>query len=71
MLPGQAMLADGVGLPERLDSRHVDGVHVLYADSAVRWVDRGRFDEPLSRCVGLDPANNADQRLIWDELSVR
>ena len=69
--PEQPLLADGVGLPERLDTRHVEGVHVLYADAGVMWRDRGDFDEPLNDCVGLDVANNPLQRAIWDILGQR
>lgn len=69
--PAQPLLADGVGLPERLDSRHIDGVHVLYADSAVAWQSRDNFDTPLNNCVGFDPANNPMQQQIWDILSNR
>jgi len=64
--PAQPLLADGVGLPDRLDSRHVDGVHVLYADSAVAWQDRAGFDTPLSQCGDLDPRYNPQQQQIWD-----
>lgn len=69
--PAQPLLADGVGLPERLDTRHPDGVHVLYADAAVAWQPRSRFDTPLSACVGLDPANNPLQQQVWDALFER
>lgn len=65
------LLADGVGLPERVDSRHVRGVNTLYTDSGVRWAPRTAFDEPLSECVGLDPSNNDAQRRIWDILADR
>jgi len=70
-LGSDPVLADGAGLPERLDSRHRDGVHVLYADSAVRWIDRGRIEAPLSRQVGLSPANNPHQAAIWAEYALR
>lgn len=69
--PAQPLIADGVGLPERLDSRHVDGVNVLYADAGVAWRDRDGFDAPLSDCVGLDPANNPFQQAVWDVLGER
>lgn len=69
--PAQPLLADGVGLPDRLNSRHVDGVHALYADAAVVWRDRSDFDEPLSQCVGLSPSNNPLQQAIWDTLAER
>ena len=63
------LLADTVGLPDRIDSRHNTGVHVLYNDSAVRFVDRTEFEEPLNQAVGLDPANNDTQRQVWDILT--
>ncbi len=66
---GQPLLADGVGLPARLDSRHVDFVHVLYADSAVGRVERAVFDEDLAQCTALDAAFNPQQQAIWDALA--
>ena len=71
LAPAQPLLADGVGLPERLDSRHRDGVHVLYADAGVAWQTRNNFDTPLSDCDGLDSANNPLQQQIWDILAQR
>ena len=70
-LPVGPLLGDGVGLPERLDSRHVTGVHTLYTDSAVTWNPRTRFEEPLSESVGLSPDNNDAQRRIWEILADR
>lgn len=69
--PAQPLLADGVGLPDRLDSRHIDGVHTLYADAAVAWQNRASFETPLSQCVGLDAANNPLQQQVWDIMSNR
>ena len=69
--PSQSLLADGVGLPERLDSRHIDGVHALYADAAVAWKQRDTFDAALSRCVDIAPAHNPLQQQVWDTLSDR
>jgi len=69
--PGEPLLADGVGLPDRIDSRHRTGVHALYADAGVDWVDRLAFEAPLRRCTELDPIHNDDQRTIWDILSRR
>ena len=69
--PAQPLIADGVGLPDRLDSRHVDGVHVLYADAAVAWRNRVDFESPLSACVGLAPVNNPLQQQIWSILADR
>ena len=62
---GGPLLADGVGLPERVDSRHVDFVHVLYADSAVQRVERRVFDEPLSQITALNASFNPQQQRIW------
>ncbi len=70
-LPVGPLLGDGVGLPERLDSRHVTGVHTLHTDSAVKWNPRTRFDEALSECEGLSPDNNEAQQRIWDILADR
>ncbi len=69
--PAQPLLSDGVGLPERLDTRHGDGVHVLYADSGVAWRERADFSDPLEQCAGLDPANNPAQQTIWEILGER
>lgn len=65
-LRDEAILADGAGLPARVDSRHGDGVHALYADAAVRWVPRDAFEQPLSRMTGLDSAHNDDVDEVWD-----
>ncbi len=70
-LPPGPLLADGVGLPERLDSRHRDGVHALYTDSGVAWIDRARFADDLNACVGLSPDNNDAQRRIWAVIGER
>ncbi len=69
--PAQPLIADSVGLPARLDSRHVDGVHVLYADAGVAWRPRDDFETPLNQCVGLAPANNPHQQAVWDILAKR
>lgn len=69
--PGDALIGDGVGLPDRLDSRHRTGVHTLYADSAVVWTDRVEFDDPLSRCTEISPDMNEDQIEVWSRLQRR
>jgi len=46
-LEGQALLADGCGSPERVDSRHKDGVNVLFTNGSVRWIKRDLFDPEL------------------------
>ncbi|MEM6749308.1 MAG: prepilin-type N-terminal cleavage/methylation domain-containing protein [Planctomycetota bacterium] len=68
--PGQPLLADGVGFPARVDSRHADGVHVLYADSGLDFVGRETFDEPLATITGTDALAswNPAQFEVWDRL---
>jgi len=56
-LGGKAMLADGCGSRERVDSRHKDGVNVLYASGSARWIDRKLFNAELS---------TGDIRRIWE-----
>ncbi len=65
-LRNEAVFADTAGIPARLDSRHDTGVHVLYGDSAVRWVEREAFNEPLEASPEIDPAHNDRQREIWE-----
>ena len=62
------LLADGVGLPKRVDSRHKDGVNVIFTDGSARWVAREKFDADLSGCTSINPGNNAAQDRIWQIL---
>ncbi len=71
LLGQRAILADSVGLPARVDSRHGDGVHALYADSAVRWIERDRIAAELDACTALDATFNPQQQAIWDEIDER
>jgi prepilin-type N-terminal cleavage/methylation domain-containing protein len=68
-LTGLPLLADGCGLPDRLDSRHRTGVNVLYANGSVRWVPRAVIKTPLNQCSGTSAANNAAQTQIWQLLA--
>lgn len=63
------LFADTTGLPERLDTRHVRGVHTLFGDASVTLVPREVFNTPLSQCVGLSPANNPHQANLWQLLA--
>ena len=67
----RGILSDGVGLPDRLDSRHRTGVNVLHADSGVTWVERSRIASDLDACTGISPAFNPQQGAIWAELDKR
>ena len=71
LLATNAILADGVGLPDRVDSRHRDGVNALSGSGGAEWVPRAVFDLPLSQCFGINAANNAAQDQIWAALSGR
>jgi len=59
------LLADGVGMPQRVDSRHRAGVNVIFTDGSTRWVPREKFDAVLSTCTTLAPACNPAQDSIW------
>jgi prepilin-type N-terminal cleavage/methylation domain-containing protein/prepilin-type processing-associated H-X9-DG protein len=63
------LLADGAGMPERVDSRHRDGVNVLYMDGSTRWVPREKFDADLSTCTSLNASHNDAQDRIWTILA--
>ena len=62
------LIADGVGMPKRVDSRHKDGVNVIYTDGSARWVPREKFNTELSRCTSISAGNNDAQDRIWQIL---
>ncbi|MEM0914132.1 MAG: type II secretion system protein [Planctomycetota bacterium] len=64
----EALIADTVNLPERVDSRHQTGVNTLYADWAVRWVERDAFDAPLAASPTVNNSFNANMDAIWQAL---
>ena len=64
----QALLADGLGQPARVDSRHVTGANVAFSDGSVRWVRCAVFAAPLSLCNTVSPACNAAQDQLWAAL---
>lgn len=68
-LEHRALLADGFGLPDRVDSRHIDGINVLSSDGSATWVLREKIDAELSQCKSLGAAANVPQQRIWDILS--
>jgi len=61
-------IADGVGMPKRVDSRHKDGVNVIFSDGSGSWVPREKFNSELSGCTSLSAGNNAAQDRIWQIL---
>ncbi|MEW6305934.1 MAG: type II secretion system protein [Verrucomicrobiota bacterium] len=66
-----ALLADAMGLPERINSRHRDGINVTFTDGSVDWVARARFETNLAPCTTISPAHNAAQDAVWAELDRR
>lgn len=64
-----ALLADGFGLPARVDSRHIDGINVLSSDGSAQWVLREKIDADLRQCESLGSQANDAQQRIWDILS--
>ncbi|HEY6168028.1 MAG TPA: prepilin-type N-terminal cleavage/methylation domain-containing protein [Verrucomicrobiae bacterium] len=71
VLTTNALLADGVGLPDRVDSRHREGVNMLFGSGGAEWVPRAVFDAPLSQCTSISSSCNAAQDQIWAALSAR
>jgi prepilin-type processing-associated H-X9-DG protein len=67
----KAILADLTANAVRVDTRHKNGVNVLYGDGSAMWVSRTGFNIPLIQCVDPFPPNtlsNAFQDQIWDAL---
>ncbi len=66
----RAIIADLMNSPGRLNSRHEDGVNVLYGHGGAHWVPRDVFEEPLEASPeprwppnpDIDPLQDA----IWD-----
>ncbi len=62
------LIADGVGMPKRVDSRHKDGVNVVFTDGSGRWVPREKFNSDLAACTSPGAGNNAAMDRIWQIL---
>jgi prepilin-type N-terminal cleavage/methylation domain-containing protein/prepilin-type processing-associated H-X9-DG protein len=63
-----AIFADLTANADRVDSRHVTGVNVLWGDGSAAWVPRTLFDAPLKTCGNPfppTPAYNAAIDQIW------
>jgi prepilin-type N-terminal cleavage/methylation domain-containing protein/prepilin-type processing-associated H-X9-DG protein len=67
----KAILGDLTALPARLDTRHRQGVNVLYGDGSAKWVPREVFDEPLKQCTALGAAANPFQDQIWERFDAQ
>ncbi len=64
-----ALLADAMSQPERVDTRHRDGISVLHTTANVTWVPRASFDALLAPCIAISPSHNGAQGQIWAILS--
>ena len=62
------LIADGVGMPDRVDSRHKDGVNVVFSDGSGLWVPRANFNSDLAGCTSVSAGNNDTQDRIWQIL---
>jgi prepilin-type processing-associated H-X9-DG protein len=67
----KAILADLFHMPQRLETRHRDGINVLYGDGSAHWVPRGNFNELLTPCVSISAAWNSYQWGIWQKLDTQ
>ena len=69
-----AILADLVSTAGRVDTRHRQGVNVLYGDGSARWFPRGPIAADLSACGNPFPpttAYNGFQDDLWATLDRR
>jgi prepilin-type N-terminal cleavage/methylation domain-containing protein/prepilin-type processing-associated H-X9-DG protein len=66
----KAIFADLTALPARLNTRHREGVNVLYGDGSTRWVARRDFAKPLDvemkDLAVPNAAANGPIGRIWD-----
>jgi prepilin-type N-terminal cleavage/methylation domain-containing protein/prepilin-type processing-associated H-X9-DG protein len=64
-LRDEAIFADLMGLPMRVDTRHRTGINVLYGDGSAHWVARSTFDAQLAPCTSVSGIYNPNQDQIW------
>ena len=71
-MKSKAIFADLANSPTRLETRHRDGINVLYGDGSARWVGRGAFAAPLAASVEPayppDPQYDDEMDAIWAAL---
>jgi prepilin-type N-terminal cleavage/methylation domain-containing protein/prepilin-type processing-associated H-X9-DG protein len=63
------LIADGVGMVARVDSRHKEGVNVVFSDGSGSWVPREKFNAVLAGCTAVSPGDNAAMDRIWQILA--
>ncbi len=67
----KAIFADLVSVSQRVDTRHVSGINVLFGNGGAHWVPRKSFNVDLAKCGNPFPptgAYNAFQDNIWNQL---
>jgi len=66
----KAVFADLTATVQRVDTRHVRGINVLFGDGSAKWIDRKPFDAELRQCTAIDVTGkwNPQQDAIWAAL---
>ncbi len=68
----KAIFADLANSATRLDTRHTQGVNVLYGNGGAHWVPRSAFNDPLAQCpepiFGPPPAQAAQINALIDQI---
>jgi hypothetical protein len=64
----KALLADLFHTPMRLDTRHRDGINVLFGEGSAHWVARADFNDQLVQCPTISANWNPYQLAIWQLL---
>jgi prepilin-type N-terminal cleavage/methylation domain-containing protein len=66
----QAIFGDLTATIARVDTRHRNGINVLFGHGGARWVDRKAFDDDLKLCTAITPngSSNEPQQRIWEAL---
>ena len=61
----KALISDLFHMPMRLDTRHRDGINVLYGDGSAHWAPRTDFNDQLKQCTSISGTWNDNQLAIW------
>jgi len=65
----KAILSDVTTVPQRVITRHVTGINVLYGNGSAKWVDYKVFKDELAPCKTPPAATwNDNQDKVWANL---
>jgi prepilin-type N-terminal cleavage/methylation domain-containing protein len=68
----KAIFADLANCLLRIDTRHKQGLNVLYGNGSARWVSRKAIEQPLAPCPdpsgAPDPQWDDEIKAVWDNL---